>query len=498
MEQITLYTWIGFIAFLLLMLAIGYLSARRMKTIADFATGGGKLGPYVLGLSFAATYLSAATFLGYPGWSYEWGFSNLWLFLAIILGGPVGVLMVAKKIRKLNTTQKSISLPDWLGDFYQSDVLRVGTALILLFNIFYIAAQFVAGAKIFEYLLGMSYTGGLIFITTVVVVYVFAGGAIADIYTDAVQVIIMAVAGIAVFVSGIVIFWKGSITDTFSGISANLAGQNENLVAVFNPESLHFYSLGAVVGAITIQWAFASAPHLFNKVLGLRNEKDLGKMIATYVAVATLCVLVLFGGLYSRAALGDSAAAADLALMDYIIWVFPAIFVAMFGVVILAAAMSTTDGIFVSISTVFANDIFLKFLVRRNIVKVSDDKAQKIAFRISRMTVPVIGLLAFLLVLEPPKYMGDVMWIGISGIAAGTMGPILQAVYAKRRAPAKAAELSMFCGLGSYLLLYFTGVIPSTMSAGAVSTFIGIATINIASRAIRLTDGRTRAEEGGI
>src|SRR5699024_7131750 len=156
MEQITLYTWIGFIAFILLMLAIGYMSARRMKTIADFATGGGALGPYVRGSSFAATYLSAAPYLGYPGGSYDRSRSNLWLFLAIILGGPAGVLMVAKKIRKLNTTQKSISLPDWLGEFYQSDVLRVGTALILLFNIFYIAAQFVAGAKIFEYLLGMS------------------------------------------------------------------------------------------------------------------------------------------------------------------------------------------------------------------------------------------------------------------------------------------------------------------------------------------------------
>src|SRR5699024_448316 len=263
-----------------------------------------------------------------------------------------------------------------------------------------------------------------------------------------------------------------------------------------SPESLHFSSLGAAVGAITIQWAFASAPHLFNKVLGLRNEKDLGKMIATYVADATLCVPVLFGGRYSRAALGDAAAAVDLALMDYILWAFPPIVVALFGVVILPAAMSSTDGRFVSISTVFANDIFLKFLVKRNIVKMSDDKAQKIAFSISRMTVPLIGLLAFLLVLEPPKYMGDVMWIGISGIAAGTMGPILQAVYAKRRAPAKAAELSMFCGLGSYLLLYFTGVVSSTMSAGAVATFIGIATINIASWIIRLNTGKASVEEG--
>jgi sodium/proline symporter len=208
-------------------------------------------------------------------------------------------------------------------------------------------------------------------------------------------------------------------------------------------------------------------------------------------------VLVLFGGLYSRAALGDSVAAADLALVDYIIWAFPAIFVAFFGVVILAAAMSTTDGIFVSISTVFANDIFLKFLVKRGIVKVSDEKAQRMAFQISRMTVPVIGLLALLIVIRPPEYMGDVMWIGISGIAAGTMGPILQAVYAKRRSPARAAELSMIVGLGSYLFLYFTGIIPSTMSAGAVATFIGIATINIASWVLRPSTAVKPAEEGG-
>src|SRR5690606_3714807 len=131
-----------------------------------------------------------------------WGLSNLWLFLAILFGGPIGVLMVAKKVRQLNTEQKSLSLPDWLGDYYNSDILRVGTGLILLFNSFYIAAQFVAGARIFEYLLGMSYTSGLIFIAAVVVLYVFAGGALADIYTDVVQVVMMAVAGVAIFISG--------------------------------------------------------------------------------------------------------------------------------------------------------------------------------------------------------------------------------------------------------------------------------------------------------
>ncbi|WP_404451249.1 sodium:pantothenate symporter [Virgibacillus necropolis] len=485
MSTLTLYTWIGFVIFLVVMFVLGYVSAKKTKSVSDFATGGASLGPYVLGLSFAATYLSAATFLGYPGWSHDWGLSNLWLFLAIIGGGPIGVLMVAKRVRKLNTGQKSLSLPDWLGDFYKSDILRVGTGIILLFNIFYIAAQFVAGARIFQYLLGMSYTGGLIFIAAIVVLYVFAGGAFADIYTDAVQAIMMGIGGTFVFVSGIIIFWEGSIASTFNGITQKLAAQDVNLVKVFNPDSTHFYSIGVIFGAIIIQWAFASAPHLFNKVLGLKNEKDLGKMILTYVIAATFSLVVLFGGLYSRAALGDNVVAADLALMEYAVWAFPAIIVALFGVVILAAAMSTTDGLFVSISTVFANDIFLKVLVKRGIINVSDQKAQKIALQISRMTVPLIGLAAFLIVLNPPVYMGSVMWIGISGVAAGTMGPILYAVYGKKKAPARAAELSMVVGLLSYLVIYFGGIIPSTMTAGAVATLIGIATIIVLARVLK-------------
>ncbi|MRG87773.1 sodium:solute symporter family protein [Salinibacillus xinjiangensis] len=499
MSQLTLYMWIGFGLFLAVMFVLGLWSAKKTKNVGDFAIGGASLGPYVLGLSFAATYLSAATFLGYPGWSHAWGYSNLWLFLAIIGGGPIGVLMVAKKVRKLNIGQKSLSLPDWLGDFYKSDILRVGTGLILLFNIFYIAAQFAAGARIFQYMLDMSYTNGLILIASIVVLYVFAGGAFADIYTDAVQAVLMAIAGLFIFVSGIVIFWKGSITQTFTDISQKLSTQNGHLVEIFNPESAHFYSIGVVSGAIIIQWAFASAPHLFNKVLGLKNEKDLGKMILTYVIAAAFSLFVLFGGIYSRAALGNNVVASDLALMEYAVWAFPVVIVAILGVVILAAAMSTTDGLFVSISTVFANDIFLKVLIKKRIIKASNEKAQKIALQISRLTVPLIGLAAFLIVLRPPTYMGDVMWVGISGVAAGTMGPILYAVYAKRKASARAAELSMFAGLISYLVIYFGGIIPSTMSAGAVATFIGIATIVIFARVIKDPKSSTvyRFEEEG-
>lgn len=45
MDAISLYTWIGFILFMVVMVAVGYVSARKMKNIADFATGGGRYWP---------------------------------------------------------------------------------------------------------------------------------------------------------------------------------------------------------------------------------------------------------------------------------------------------------------------------------------------------------------------------------------------------------------------------------------------------------------------
>jgi len=485
MSELQVYLIVGFLLFLGVMAWLGYIATKRTKSMADFAIGGASLGPVVLGLAFTATALSAATFLGYPGWSYEWGFSNMWIYLALLGAGPLGLIVVAKRARKLNVSQKSLSLPDWLGDYYDSDFLRVGSAIIMLFNLFYIAAQFAAGAMIFEYMLGMSYTTGLIVITIIVVIYVFAGGAFADIYTDAAQAIIMVIVGVAVFASGIFIFGDGSLTKAFTNIANNLASQDINLVKAVNPDSSYYYSISAIVGIFIVQFAFASSPQLFNKVLAIKDEKDLGKMIWVYFISLFLCLIILFGGLYSRAHLLDTVDASDMALIQYIDSIFPVIVTALIGVVILAASMSTTDGIFVVISTIFANDIFYKVLVRRNIVKVDEAKATRISLLISRISVVIVGIVSLLLVLNPPEYLGDIMWIGISGVAAGTLGPILFVIFGKKKPSARAAELSMIVGLATYLIVYFTGIIPSTMAAGGWSTVVGVIVMWIGAYTIK-------------
>ncbi len=494
--MVSTFLWIEFAIFLIIMIILSVYAARKTKTIEDFAISGANLGPYVLGLSFAATFFSAATFMGYPGYSYAWGYSNLWLFLSLIVAAPLGIIAVGKRIRKINTSQKSLSLPDWLGDYYNSDFLRVGTGLIMLFNVFYIASQFSAGAQIFQNMLGLSYTAGLIIIAVIVIAYVFFGGSYADVYTDAAQAILMVAAGIFVFISGIIFFGNGNINTAFTNITENLASQDASLVEIFNPIS-NYYGVSAVLGLFIVQFAFSSQPQLFNKVLSLKNPGDLRKMLFTYIFAAATCLLVLFGGLYARVALPDLDVP-DQALLEYVAWGLPAFVAALIGVVILAAALSTTDGLFVVMSTVFANDIYRKVLVRRGIVKADEEKMNRTAMMLSRLAVLVVGAAAVIIVLNPPEFIGDFMWIGISGVSAGTLGPILYAVFAKKKASPRAAELSMIIGLVFYLIIVFTGIEQSPQAAGGWATCVGIASMWILASIFKRPDEGEKVTEEEI
>src|SRR5690625_5797947 len=107
-------------------------------------------------------------------------------------------------------------------------------------------------------------------------------------------------------------------------------------------------------------------------------------MILTYVLTTAFCLVVLFGGFYSRVALGNNIETSDLALMEYVVWAFPSIIAALMGVVILAAAMSTTDGLLVAISTVFAYDVYLKVFVKRGFCKLYNKKSHHTELLIRR------------------------------------------------------------------------------------------------------------------
>lgn len=473
MTELQVMMGVGFAAFLGLMAYLGWLGYKRTANIKDFAIAGAGMGPVVLGLAFAATFFSAATFVGYTGWAYGWGFSGLWIILTLVIASPLGLIVVAKRAREANTSQGSLSLPDWLGDRFGSNFVRIVVAIACLANIFVIAAQFSAGALVFEQLMDLPYLLGLALIAVIVVAYTVGGGSYADIYTDAVQAVLMAVSGVLIFVSGFWVFNQG-LTGIMTDVDAELAQQGEHMTAIVNPESGIFYSLPAIMGAFIIQFAFSSQPQLFNKVLALKEPRDMGVMILTYIISAVCFLAVVFGGYYAVMT-SPGLEVADQAIFAYALEAFPAVIVALFGVTVMAAAMSTTDGIFVVISTAVANDIYRKVLVPKGIIRTAADKVEARTLQISRVVTVLTAVAAVALVVDPPDFIGSYIWIGFGGVASATMGPLLVSLMAPGLASKRAAQISSLGGFAAYIAIFILEVSASTMANGALGVLISVA-----------------------
>lgn len=464
------YMMIGLGLYVLFVVYVGFIGAKKIKGLSDFAVAGESMGPIPLGLAFAASFFSAATFMGYVGYCYAWGTTGLWIFLAIFTASTLGFIMIAKGIRNSNTVLKSISMADWLAKQYKSDVLRGLVSLVFIIQIFYIAGQFSAGASLLSGMInGLDYTPAIIGVTVITVLYVTVGGLFADVYTSIGQMCLMMFAGVFVFVSGFFIF-KGGLTE----VSATLAAQNPNFITITNPDSLHMYSYAAIFGVMFIEFAFAGQPQLLNKIMALKNPKDMSKMIWTWIVASFCCLLVMFGGLYMRA-LDPTLQVADNAVIEYVKMFHP-IISTILSVAIVAALMSTACGLMLVITTCICNDFFLETLVKHDIVKMERGKAEKFAYSMTKVLPALLGAISLYLVYNPPPFMGVMVWVGISGVSSATLAPLVFALMLPRLANAKAAIAGAIVGESVYFYLYLISKIErSVMAAGAwgvIASFI--------------------------
>lgn len=255
---------------------------------------------------------------------------------------------------------------------------------------------------------------------------------------------------------------QGGLTE----VSDLLAAQNPNFVTVLNPDSLHMYSYAAVFGVMFIEFAFAGQPQLLNKIMALKNPKDMSKMIWTWIVASFCCLLVMFGGLYMRA-IDPNLKVADMAVIEYV-KLFHPIISTILSVAIVAALMSTACGLILVITTCISNDLFLQTLVKHRIIPMEQDEAEKLAYRMTKVLPALIGAFSLYLVFNPPPFMGVMVWIGISGVSAATLAPLIFALFMPKLANAKAAIIGAIVGEGVYFYLYLIAHIErSVMAAGA-------------------------------
>jgi sodium/proline symporter len=101
--------------YVLVLLIIGVLASKRIKSIDDFYVGGKKIGYWAVAFSARATGESGWLLLGLTGMGAMAGLSAYWVVLGEVLGVAISWFFMAGKFKAKSDSYKSITIPDYLA-----------------------------------------------------------------------------------------------------------------------------------------------------------------------------------------------------------------------------------------------------------------------------------------------------------------------------------------------------------------------------------------------
>lgn len=452
-------TWGLFIVYIIATTGLAWLGHRKTKDIESFSIGQGDMSPWVVGVTLAASIASTATFVINPGFVYVHGMSAL-MHLGVAAGCGIvsGLIILSLGFRRIGKETRALTLPHWFGQRFESKALTVFFALVNLLSLTFVVLIVGGLSIVMQKTLGLTNVQALLLIIGFVFSYIFLGGTYAHAYTNTLQGVIMTVIATIIVASGIDLL-VGS-----EGIEwTNFAAQHPELVETINPSSELFGSFFSVwIAGFVIGFALVSQPHIMIKALYVENDSDVWKYLAICIAVSVVFTALLLVGFYAHlmpvdpALLQDPTTGAfrqDLVMTVYITESFGPVMVAIISVALLAAGMSTLDGLLIALSSIAANDLFLN-LTRNNLLKEYEEGERlKIAHRAGQGILIGLGIATFAIAYNPPELLGIFGQVGVYGIVAASCAPILFGILFKdfRR---NSALVSALVGLGIHLGLY--------------------------------------------
>ncbi|MFV8817532.1 sodium:solute symporter family protein [Haliea sp. E17] len=453
------------------MLLFGYLGQRRVRNADDFATARGGYGPLFLAFAFSATTASGATFIGIPGIAYTTGLSAMWVLFLYPVGVYVGVWLCMTMVARGGAAFGSRSIPEYLGDRYQSEFLRLLVACFSLLLFFYLAGQLVSCLVLFQWMLGLPPAWAIAITCGVLLVYVMAGGAHADILTDGVQGMLMLLLALLV----LVLFFTGyGVPGGLPGVVERLRAQGPELVGALNPDSALVNSWWSVACLAISTVPLGLLPHLGNKLWALRQDAQRSRFLVYAFAMGLTLPAIGLGGLLARAIFGDDLLAAvggsNQAIPALFIELFPTWMAALLGVGVLAAVMSTADGLIISSSQVVANDIYRCSIAPRIHRDWSGAAIEARTLLISRWATLGTLLLSAMLAW---KFLSMnvllLVWVGLGGFMAALAGPLILGVL--WRGTTTAGAISGFIAGAVAFIILHSGLIDARWFApGALQT----------------------------
>ncbi|MDI6451101.1 sodium:solute symporter family protein [Anaerobaca lacustris] len=179
--------------YLLLVVFLGWLGYTRTKTATDYLIAGRKTHPFVMAMSYGATFISTSAIVGFGGVAGLFGMSVLWLtFCNIFVGIFIAFVFLAPAARRMGHRLDAHTFPELLARRFDSKFIQVFAGLVIfLFIPLYAAAVLIGGCEFISTQFGIDYNAALLVFSVIIAAYVVMGGLKGVMYSDALQGSIM-------------------------------------------------------------------------------------------------------------------------------------------------------------------------------------------------------------------------------------------------------------------------------------------------------------------
>ena len=425
----TIVILIAFAAYLMLMIVIGAIYMKNTNNSEDYFLGGRGLSGWVAALSAQASDMSGWLLMGLPGTVYALGTGQSWIAIGLFLGTVCNWVFISSRLRKYTIrANNSLTLPAYFENRFRDKkrvLLLVSSIVIVIFFLVYTASALSAGGKLFNSVFGVDYHVALAIGAAVILIYTFMGGFMAVCVTDFIQGSLMLVGLLVVPIAAYFMVGADQVKPILD--QSGVVGGASAYLSLFRNGD-RSYTAVDIISQLAWGLGYCGMPHI----------------LAAAVAIGIIGRVYLFPTILGT----EGNASTESVFIEMITKMFTKDtnlpFVGgIFLCGILAAIMSTADSQLLVTASSVSKDIY------KDILKPESD--EKKVLKVSRFTVLVVALLAFLIAWDPNNsIMGLVSnaWAGLGS----AFGPIVVMSLFWRRTNFAGAVAGIVSGGGAVLI----------------------------------------------
>ncbi|MEH6625254.1 MAG: sodium:solute symporter family protein [Motiliproteus sp.] len=447
---------IGLAAYFVLLVVIGYLSSRQVKSSDDFAVAGNRITWPILFATLSASFLGGGASIGRAGKSFTEGYVFMFAASAFPLATVLAGLYIAPKLKRYIGAH---TVGDIMAHHFGAPA-RLFTGLFsLIYCIGILGAQALAIGTVFNAITGIDVSTGIMLGMAVVLLYSTLGGMWAVIQTDVLQFIML-----ALFIPLTLMIGVQQVGGAEALIQrlpdAHFSMMGDYSIGLFISIFIA-YLLGETLVPPYTQRALA-APDSRHAKIGYTLAGGFGFVFYFISATIGLVALVLFPDI-----------SPDRALPELIRSALPIGITGLVLATLLAVVMSTADSYLNSSAVVFVRDIYQSF--------INPDVEERQRLWIERVVTLVIGAGAVVFALYATSII-DALLLSYALWAPTVLIPFLLAVLfdlscsrAALWAMLAGALVTIFWKWGPLELQQLTGL--SALIAGVITNLLVFTTV---------------------